>query len=146
MVGHGQSRDAALAPPAVSQLATGHLDRLAGRSHAGGHVKVPDLEGYAEPSAKLSAETLVAVALVAPQVEVAVKGADAHAHVDEHAQQRHGVGSPAQPHGHGGAVGRQERMEAAELGDDGGQVHASSAISVADDAETTRTLTVSPTR
>ena len=134
-------------PPAVAQLAASHLDRFAGLGHTGRHIEMPDGERYPHLSAQVAAELLVAVALGSAQMEIAVICLDLDTEAHKYPQQCHRVGTSAQPHRHRVAMWREQRMEAAERIDRGGETcHISSAKRVADDADTMRTLTVSPTR
>ena len=84
----------------VSQFACRHLYRHLALGGIGHRVEVHHLARHPQCVAQLCGEALVAVALLAPQVEVAVHPVAAVSQVCEHLEQCHRVGPAAQCHQH----------------------------------------------
>ena len=91
----------------VSQFACRHLYRHLALGGIGQCVEVHHLARHPQCVAQLCGEALVAVALLAPQVEVAVHPMAAVSQVCEHPEECHRVGPTAQRHQHSRLVGNE---------------------------------------
>ena len=96
--------------PCVAQAAGCHFDAFARTLGLAGRVEVLHVQRHAEPFAQLAHKGFVAVALGAPQVEVAVRCRDTDAPFVQQQEQRHRIGAAAQCH----EAGRGRKLDGRE--------------------------------